>query len=60
MIRNSRLPGFYKLSVEQRRELLTQVLEPGSNWTVPAHRVGGGAELLAATDRQSQVTSGSR
>ena len=40
------------LPYEQRRELLTQVLEPGSNWTVPAHRVGGGAELLAATAAQ--------
>jgi bifunctional non-homologous end joining protein LigD len=40
------------LPYEQRRELLTHVLEPGSNWTVPAHRVGGGAELLAATAEQ--------
>jgi bifunctional non-homologous end joining protein LigD len=40
------------LPYEQRRELLTGVLEPGSNWTVPAHRIGGGAELLAATAAQ--------
>jgi bifunctional non-homologous end joining protein LigD len=37
---------------EQRRELLANVLEPGSNWTVPAHRLGGGDELLAATAAQ--------
>ncbi|MGE0000129.1 MAG: non-homologous end-joining DNA ligase [Ilumatobacteraceae bacterium] len=37
------------LPYEQRRQLLSTVLEPGSNWTVPAHRIGGGAELLAAT-----------
>lgn len=37
------------LPYEQRRELLSKVLEPGSNWTVPSYRVGGGAELLAAT-----------
>ena len=40
------------LAYEQRRALLTNVLEPGSNWTVPAHRIGGGAELLAATAAQ--------
>ena len=34
---------------EERRELLTQVLEAGPNWTVPAHRIGDGAALLAAT-----------
>jgi bifunctional non-homologous end joining protein LigD len=37
------------LAYEQRRELLSNVVEPGSNWTVPSYRVGGGAELLAAT-----------
>lgn len=40
------------LPYEQRRALLTNVLESGSNWTVPAHRIGGGAELLAATAAQ--------
>ena len=32
-----------------RRTLLTQVLDPGDHWAIPAHHVGGGAELLAAT-----------
>jgi bifunctional non-homologous end joining protein LigD len=40
------------LPYEQRRELLAQVLDSGDNWTVPGHRVGGGAELLAATAAQ--------
>lgn len=38
------------LPYEQRRALLAEVLDAGSNWSVPAHRVGGGADLLAATD----------
>ncbi len=37
------------LPYEQRRALLGELLDAGGNWTVPAHRVGGGAELLAAT-----------
>lgn len=32
-----------------RRRLLSQVLDPGDHWAVPAHHVGGGTELLAAT-----------
>ncbi len=32
-----------------RRRLLLDVVEPGPNWAVPSHSVGGGAELLAAT-----------
>ena len=32
-----------------RRRLLTAVLEPGPHWSVPDHRIGGGAELVAAT-----------
>lgn len=32
-----------------RRSLLDQVLDPGDHWAIPAHQVGGGAELLAAT-----------
>ena len=40
------------LPYEKRRELLASVLEPGSNWTVPSYRIGGGAELLAATAEQ--------
>ncbi|MEZ5230303.1 MAG: RNA ligase family protein [Acidimicrobiales bacterium] len=37
------------LPYENRRTLLEGVLEPGPNWIVPAHRIGGGAALLAAT-----------
>ncbi len=37
------------LPYEDRRRLLDQLVEPGDNWMVPAHRIGGGAELLAAT-----------
>lgn len=35
---------------EARRALLSSLVEPGDNWTVPDHRVGDGAELLAATE----------
>jgi bifunctional non-homologous end joining protein LigD len=34
---------------EQRRALLTALLESGSNWTIPAHQIGDGAALVAAT-----------
>jgi bifunctional non-homologous end joining protein LigD len=34
---------------EQRRELLAELLESGPNWMVPAHRIGDGAALVAAT-----------
>ena len=37
------------LPYERRRSLLDGVLEAGSNWIVPANRIGNGAELLAAT-----------
>jgi bifunctional non-homologous end joining protein LigD len=37
------------LPYEARRALLQQLLEPGPNWLVPAHQVGDGAALLAAT-----------
>ncbi len=37
------------LPYEHRRRLLTEVVDAGSNWTVPAHRVGDGAALLTAT-----------
>jgi len=37
------------LPYEARRRLLDQLVEPGPNWTVPTHRIGGGAELLEAT-----------
>lgn len=38
-----------ELPYEQRRALLGGLIEPGSHWNVPAHHIGGGAELLAAT-----------
>jgi bifunctional non-homologous end joining protein LigD len=38
-----------ELPYEDRRRLLADLVEPGDNWMVPAHRVGDGAELLAAT-----------
>ena len=37
------------LPYEERRRLLGELVEPGENWAVPAHRIGGGDELLAAT-----------
>ena len=40
------------LPYEARRRLLDQLVEPGPNWTVPAFRRGGGAELVAATAAQ--------
>ena len=40
------------LPYEARRRLLEQLVEPGPNWTVPTHRIGGGAELLEATASQ--------
>lgn len=40
------------LAYEQRRSLLAEVLDAGSNWMVPAHRIGDGAALLAATAAQ--------
>jgi bifunctional non-homologous end joining protein LigD len=38
-----------ELPYESRRRLLDQLVEPGDNWIVPGHRVGGGSELLAVT-----------
>jgi bifunctional non-homologous end joining protein LigD len=40
------------LPYEDRRRLLADLVEPGSNWAVPGHRVGDGAALLAATVEQ--------
>ncbi|MGH9135198.1 MAG: non-homologous end-joining DNA ligase [Ilumatobacteraceae bacterium] len=40
------------LPYEDRRSLLADLVEPGDNWTVPTHRLGDGAELLAATATQ--------
>lgn len=37
------------LPYEDRRAILDQLVEPGDNWAVPGHRVGDGADLLAAT-----------
>ena len=37
------------LPYEQRRALLAALVETGPNWMVPAHRMGDGAALLAAT-----------
>jgi bifunctional non-homologous end joining protein LigD len=37
------------LPYEHRRRLLAEVLEAGPNWAAPAHRVGDGSALLAAT-----------
>ena len=35
-----------------RRRLLDALVEPGDNWLIPAHRVGDGAALVAATAAQ--------
>ncbi len=40
------------LPYQDRRRLLDQLVEPGDNWLVPAHRIGGGAELVEATAAQ--------
>jgi len=40
------------LPYEDRRHLLEQLVEDGDNWLVPAHRVGDGETLLAATNEQ--------
>ncbi len=40
------------LPYEERRRLLRELLDDGSNWQVPAHRIGDGAALLAATEAQ--------
>ncbi len=37
------------LVYEDRRRLLGELLEVGPNWAVPAHRIGDGRALLAAT-----------
>jgi len=36
----------------ERRERLFEVVEPGASWLVPAHHIGGGADLLAAAQEQ--------
>ncbi len=40
------------LSYIDRRALLTQLLDPGPNWQVAAHHIGGGADLRDATLEQ--------
>lgn len=40
------------LTYLERRTLLADLVEPGDHWAVPAHHVGGGADLLAATAEQ--------
>lgn len=40
------------LVYEERRRLLREVLADGANWQVPAHRLGDGPALLAATEAQ--------
>jgi bifunctional non-homologous end joining protein LigD len=40
------------LTYLERRKLLADVVEPGDSWLVPAHHIGGGADLLEAAQRQ--------
>ena len=40
------------LPYEQRRALLAALVEPSANWAVPAHRIGDGAALVAASAAQ--------
>jgi bifunctional non-homologous end joining protein LigD len=40
------------LPYADRRRLLDQIVEPGSNWTIPRHLIGDGGELVAATAAQ--------
>ncbi len=42
----------WQLPYTERRRLLTELVEPGEHWQVPAHQIGDGAALLeAARDR---------
>ncbi|MEO5723190.1 MAG: hypothetical protein ABIQ39_09890, partial [Ilumatobacteraceae bacterium] len=38
-----------ELPYEQRRDLLVNVIDAAPNWLVPAHKIGDGRSLLAAT-----------
>lgn len=40
------------LGYTDRRRLLGELLDPGDHWAIPAHHVGGGADLLTATAEQ--------
>lgn len=42
-----------KIPYLDRRQLLMQLVEPGLNWLVPAHQIGDGQALLAATREQN-------
>jgi bifunctional non-homologous end joining protein LigD len=46
------LTGPTGLTYLERRKLLTEVVEPGDSWLVPAHHLGGGADLLDAARAQ--------
>ncbi|MEP7202116.1 MAG: non-homologous end-joining DNA ligase [Ilumatobacteraceae bacterium] len=37
------------LPYEQRRDLLSELVEAGTNWMVPVHRIAGGPALVEAT-----------
>ena len=41
-----------ELPYEDRRRLLTDLVEPGDNWMVPAHRVGDGADTARRHGRR--------
>lgn len=41
-----------ELPYEDRRLLLDELVDAGTNWTVPRHRIGGGEELVEATARE--------
>jgi bifunctional non-homologous end joining protein LigD len=40
------------LAYLDRRRLLSELVAPSTNWSTPAYRIGGGADLLAATIEQ--------
>jgi bifunctional non-homologous end joining protein LigD len=44
-----------RLPYLKRRELLNEVVEPGDAWLVPAHHVGGAADLLEASGVLGQL-----
>jgi bifunctional non-homologous end joining protein LigD len=46
------LTGPTGLTYLQRRKLLTELVEPGDGWLVPAHHVDGAADLLEAARAQ--------
>ena len=47
-----------ELSYLQRRKLLTELVEPGEGWLVPAHHVDGAADLLGGPGPASRRDSG--